>query len=96
MNKDLQEILKCCTDVAFRELQHALSIASHAKDFCRNNKISVEDLADGIEMSIIEAQSFCDGTHLYDIRSIAKYEAFVQMTLAKKDSVVIKIKGEKI
>lgn len=95
MRQDLKDIIDTCSDVDFRELQHSINLAAQVKDFCRENKMSVEALADKLSMSVTETTSFYNGTHQYDLRSIAKFEVLVHETLAKLKDEVIKVRYDK-
>ena len=88
MKRELQKILNKLPAFELIELGHAVNVALLARKFCHDNGITTSKLAQEMNCSVSSAQKFLNGTHVYDMRTISQFDAFVQDTKAEHNSIL--------
>lgn len=94
MKKELQKVLKSLDDVDFRELEHAVNIASFVRKIKRQYDLSNKDLVQMLndrmgahdkKYTIAKVVSMMDGSFPYDMLTISRLEGLNAKLMAEKE-----------
>ncbi len=101
MDKELKLLIDNLDDASHRELVMGMGIAQQVRAFLMQYGIPNELFVERMSMTPAEAEQFKNGTHEYDIKSMAKFEtimvevkAEVERELTEQDAKLTEMASE--